>query len=149
MAEAARARRKGLRVRCLYGKCFPDIDEVALRTGMARTPGSHCYEILLGSERFVHILDAEPGSFFVEKELLLNFDEYCWLPLELDDPHMREWMFESYRQLVYVRQPVDPDLGHTARRIAARLNLSLFVVDADYRRLDRELTRIMHTRVPP
>ena len=45
---------------------------------------------------------------------------------------MREWYFEHYRQVVYIRQPMDPDLMKAVQAIAALLNLDVKVRDADY-----------------
>jgi hypothetical protein len=131
------------RICCLYGRCFPDIDEVLQEFDLPRLPGNHCFEILLGLERFKKLTNDRPGTFFVEKELLLNFDAYCWIPLELCDPQLREWYFESYRYIVYIRQPLDPDLNKMASQVADRLNLCLSVVDADYRELNLKLNRLL------
>ena len=128
---------------CLYGQCFPDIDEVLKEKGITRIPCRHCYETLLGSEHYKKIIEDRPGSFFLEKELLMNFDEYCWKPLEFDDPQMRQWYFEHYQQIIYIKQPRDPDLIHQAKKIADSLKLSLRVIEADYHEFDFTLTEIL------
>lgn len=122
-------------VACLYGQCFENIDQTLLPEKISRIPCGHCYEILLGSQRYRDIIDREAGTFFVEKELLLNFDELCRIPLELDDPEIKELYFRHYKNLVYIRQPLDPDLSAQIRSVAHLLDLHLSVEDADYTEL--------------
>ncbi len=127
-------RAHGLRqkVICLYGKCFPDIDAFLQTRGATRPSGGHCYEMLLGHRAYETIMDEEPGTYFSEKEILMNFSEYCVEPLELDDPQMRKWFFERFKTLLYIHQPGDPDLWDQAYKIAQFLNLRLQVKEADY-----------------
>jgi hypothetical protein len=117
---------------CLYGKCFPDIDTVLNARSIERIECGHCYEILLG--RVVHdkVMTERPGTFFLEKTVIEDFDNLCRAPLELDDPQMRGWYFEHYQQVVYIRQPLDPDLMGEVRRIAKLLFLDYTVMEADY-----------------
>ncbi len=141
--EIAEARGREKRACCLFGLCFPGIDYALQALSVPRIACSHCFEIFLGTERYRRITETVPGSFFLEKRLLLNFDEYCWKPLELYDPMMRSWYFEHYRRVVYIRQPLDPDLTDQARRVADRLSLSLRVEDADYSELEAKLVSIL------
>jgi len=108
-----------------------------------KVPGSHCYEMLLGSERFQKLVDETAGTYFLERELILNFEEYCIEPLELHDEEMRKCCFEHYQRLLYVRQPLDPDLVPNARELAEFLELSLDIVDADYWHLEKKLIDVM------
>jgi hypothetical protein len=126
---------------CLYGKCFPDIDRVLRPWQVDRISCAHCYEILMGRVAYDDLIAAQPGSFFLERTLIEDFDGLCRQPLELDDPQMRQWYFEHYRQVVYIRQPRDPDLGEAVRAIADMLSLDRLVVDADYRDLLSYLKR--------
>ncbi|MBW1777080.1 MAG: DUF1638 domain-containing protein [Deltaproteobacteria bacterium] len=145
LAEIKKLRGKGYQVGCLYGHCFEDIDEVLEEAAVPRIRMHHCFEILVGSERFQQMIQDQAGTFFMEKELVENFDAYCWKPLELYDPQMRRWYFEHYRQVAYIRQPLDPDLSAQVRRIAEALELRLQVVKADYQELDSALTRLIDT----
>jgi hypothetical protein len=120
---------------CLYGICFPGIDKCLGVEGVDRIRCDHCYETFLGRRRYRRLIDACPGSFFVEKELLLDFDDLCRGPLELDDPEIREIYFSHYSQVVYIRQPRDPDLMAQARFVADLLGLRLTIVDAEYTEL--------------
>lgn len=141
--EVRTAQGKNERIICLYGECFPDIDDFCGRCGIIRMPGLYCYEMLLGSERFKKIMDETAGTYFLERELIVNFDEYCVEPLELHDEEMRKSYFKHYRRLLYVRQPSDPDLVPTAKELAKYLDLSLEIGDADYSHLEGKLTDII------
>jgi hypothetical protein len=137
------AQRKGERIICLYGECIPDINNVCQCRGVLKVPGHSCYEMLLGTERFEQFMDETAGTYFLEKDLILNFREYCIEPLELDDEEMRECYFKHYQKLLYVRQSNDPDLVSQAGEIADLLELSLSVSDADYSHLERALMKLI------
>jgi hypothetical protein len=142
LAEVARAETHCASMGCLYGHCFADIDAILEEKKIVRMPPRHCFEALIGPERYAELINQDPGRFFVERELLEHFETYCWQPLELDDPQVRHWYFEHYHQLVYIRQPSDPPLAPRARRIAADLGLAYQCYDADYGQLKRMLTRL-------
>ncbi len=137
------AQKAGDSILCLYGRCYPDLDDHLYEMGIPRVPGEHCYEILLGSRRFHAIIDEEAGTYFVEKDLILNFHEYCIKPLELDDPLMRESYFKHYTRLAYIRQPFDPDtVMPNVHDISRLLDLKTLVIDADYSELTKNLLRL-------
>ncbi len=137
--EIANAHQKGERVICLYGDCFPGIDYFCEERGVLKVPGSCCYEMLLGTPRFMQALDKTAGTYFLERCLLENFEEYCAVPLELYDEEVRQCLFQHYQTILYVRQPADPDLTSKAYGLAEFLNLSLEIMDADYSYLERDL----------
>jgi hypothetical protein len=143
LAEISLAKERRQRVGCLYGHCFEDIDEVLIEAKVPRLLIGHCFESLLGKDRYHHLIQDQTGTFFMEKELVEHFETYCWEPLELHDPQLRRWYFEHYRQVAYIRQPGDPDLSSKAREIAKSLELELQVIKADYRELDRALSRLI------
>jgi len=91
--------------------------------------------MLLGSEQYENIINEMPGTYFLERDLILNFEEYCLEPLELHDEEMRKSFFEHYERIVYLRQPSDPDLLSKANELATFLQLSLEIRDADYSHL--------------
>ncbi|MBT8339101.1 MAG: DUF1638 domain-containing protein [Desulfatitalea sp.] len=142
MAAIRQSKRHAPCMGCLYGQCFADIDHQLTLAEVLRIPCGHCYEVLLGPQRYRQIVSDHPGTFFVEKELLLDFDTLCREPLALDDPEMRELFFLHYRQVVYIRQPLDPDLTAPARHVADLLGLALRVEDADYEELKRFLIEL-------
>lgn len=127
---------------CLYGQCFEDIDHRIAPENVVKIPCNHCYEILLGSRRYQDIMAEEAGTFFVEKDLLLNFDEFCRIPLELDDPELRNMYFQHYQRIVYIRQPLDPDLSQQVQSVANLLDLKSTVVEADYSQLKAFLDQL-------
>ncbi len=141
--EVRNSQRKNERIICLYGECFPDIDDYCERRGIARMPGLYCYEMLLGSEQFHSIMQETAGTFFVERELMVHFDAYCAEPLELWDEEMRISYFKHYRRLLYVRQPTDPELIPRARELAHFLQLSLEIRDADYLDFEQKLVELI------
>jgi len=137
------ARKKNERIICLYGHCFPGIEEICQQYGVLKVPGFHCYEMLLGTEQFDQLINETAGTYFLERDLILNFEEYCAKPLELHDEEMRRYCFAHYKRLLYVRQPSDPDLVQKAARLARFLKLSLEIRDADYSHLDRMLAEFI------
>ena len=134
------ARQRSERILCLYGTCFPDIEDFCRQRGVTKVPGLHCFETLLGSEQYESIINEMPGTYFLETDLILNFEEYCLEPLELHDEEMRKSFFEHYERIVYLRQPSDPDLLLKANKLAAFLQLSLEIRDADYSHLKKILS---------
>ena len=143
LREVTAAQKRDERVICLYGDCFPDIDDFCQQHGVIKVPGHYCYEMLLGSERFRQLLDEMTGTYFAEKDLILNFGEYCVRPLELHDEEMRKYCFKQYQRLLYVRQPSDPDLVPQAGEVAEFLELSLDISDADYSHLEKNLVELI------
>jgi len=141
--EITSARRRNERIICLYGDCFPGISDYCHRRKVVKVPGPNCWEILLGSERFEQVIEETAGTYFLEKDLILNFEENCIEPLELYDEEMRNYCFGNYRRLLYVRQPSDPDLMSQANRVAEFLELSLEIMDADYSHLEKRLTKLI------
>lgn len=137
------ARQGNERILCLYGTCFPDIDDFCRHQGVTKVPGFHCFEMLLGSEQYENIINEMPGTYFLERDLILNFEEYCLEPLELHDKEMRKSFFEHYERIVYLRQPSDPDLLSKANELATFLHLTLEIRDADYGHFDKILTDLI------
>jgi hypothetical protein len=146
--EVRKAQRNNERILCLYGECFPGIDEFCERRGIVRAPVLYCYEMLLGSERFHGIIDETAGTYFLERELIANFDEYCVEPLELYDEDMRRSYFKHYKRVLYVRQPSDPDLVPRAMELAQFLNLTLEIRDADYPYFEEKLISLVEGKHP-
>lgn len=141
--EIGYAREKGERVVVLYGECFPDMEEFCREEGVAKVPGSYCYEMLLGREQFKKLIEEIAGTYFAERDLVLNFQEYCVKPLELHDEDMRRYCFDNYTRLLFVQQPEDHDMVPKASEIAEFLGLSLDTSEADYSYLDRRLAELL------
>jgi hypothetical protein len=143
LRKIASAKKRNERIVCLYGDCFPGIDDFCRQHGAVKVPGQFCYEMLLGTARFNQLMDETTGTYFLEKDLLVNFREYCMEPLELHDAEMRSCYFEHYQKLLYIRQPTDPDLVSQARQLAEFLDLSLAISDADYSHLESMLDDLL------
>ena len=143
--ELAAASKEEARLICLYGQCCPGIDDICGEFGAIRPPGCHCYEMLLGARRFRDLIRETAGTFFLEAELLANFERFCGEVLELHDDEIRKMLFEHYKRVVYVRQPADEDLLEQGREIARFLDLSLDVADADYAHLEKILKELIES----
>ena len=144
--EIITAQKKNEQVICIYGDCFPGIQDVCAQYAVDKISGHYCYEVLLGTERFQQLVDEIPGTYFLEKDLILNFEKYCSVPLGLDDDEIREYYFQHYSRLVYVLQPGDHDLLPKAKEIAEFLGLSLEIVEADYSYLEKELIELVEQK---
>jgi len=137
------AKKAGNEILCLFGECSPNLAPLLREMGIPKIPGAHCFEMLLGSKQFQNIMDEEPGTYFAEKDLVLNFIEYCIQPLELDDPLMRKSFFQYYTRLAYIRQPFDPDtVMPNVHELSQFLKLKPLVIDADYSELTSNLLKL-------
>jgi len=143
LKEINAAKERKEHIVCLYGDCFPGIDGFCREHCVTKVPGHYCYEMLLGSKRFKDLIDEITGTYFLERELILNFKECCMVPLELYDEEMRKYCFQHYKRLLYVRQPSDPDLIPKAGELARLLDLSLEIIEADYAQLERTLVELI------
>lgn len=133
------AKERNEKVVCLYGNCLPNMDSFCHRLGAVKVPGLHCFQMLLGNERYQHIIEEVPGTYFLDSDLILNFDEYCAEPLELYDEEIKRLIFAHYQRVLYVWQPADPDLVSRAQEVAEFLHLSLEIQEADYSYLEQIL----------
>ncbi len=131
-SETEKAQKRRSKIVCLYGDCFAGIGDFCQEQGAVKLPGCHCYEMLLGSDRFKKIYEESAGTFFLEQDLLKDFEKACAEPLELHDDEIRTYLFKDYNRLLYVRQPEDAGLLPEAERIARFLGLPLQVRLANY-----------------
>jgi len=141
--EISSAKERNEKVVCLYGNCLPDMGSFCHHLGAVKGPGLHCFQMLLGNERYQHIIEEIPGTYFLNSDLILNFEEYCAEPLELYDDEIKRLVFEHYERVLYLRQPSDPDLVLRAAEVAEFLHLSLEIQDADYSYLEQILTDLV------
>lgn len=140
--EIIAAKKRSERIICFYGECFPDMDLFCLDQSVIKVPGHTCYEMLLGKKVFQDIMDTSAGTFFLERDLILNFEEYCIKPLELRDEEMRSMYFKNYVRVVYMRQPSDPDLSREAAEIAEFLGLPLEIAETDYQHIEKVISKL-------
>ena len=141
--EITSARRRNEQVICLYGNCLPDMGSYCHHLGVVKVPGSHCFQMLLGNEEYQRIIEDIPGTYFLNSDLIVNFEEYCAEPLELYDDEIKGLVFENYERVLYLRQPSDPDLVSRAAELAEFLHLSFEIRDVDYAHLERLLSDLV------
>ena len=137
------AKERNEKVVCIYGNCLPDMVRLCHQLGVVKVPGLHCFQMLLGGVRYQHIIEETPGTYFLDGDLSMNFEEYCAEPLELYDDEMKSLVFEHYKRVLYLGQPQDPDLVSRAAEVAKFLQLSLQIQDADYSHLEQILTTLV------
>jgi hypothetical protein len=141
--EISSARERNEEVVCLYGNCLPDMGSSCQHLGVVKVPGLHCFQMLLGNDRYQHLIEEISGTYFLNRDLILNFEDYCAAPLELYDNEIKRLVFEHYERLLYVRQPSDPDVISRAVEVADFLHLSLEIQDADYSYLEQILIDLL------
>ncbi len=127
----------------LYGSCFPGIDDFCQEHAIKRIRGDHCFEIMLGSKRFQAIMEETAGTYFLEQDLILNFQTYCIEPLELHDEEMRRLCLGHYQRLIYLRQPNDPELALEVEAISRFLNLPAATLQVGYSHLKKRLLEVL------
>ena len=90
-----------------------------------RLPGSHCYEFFAGTERFMRLHDADPGTFYLTDFLAKHFVALVWQGLGLDrHPELRDTYFANYRRVVLLSQTGGEEILRAGRAAAATLGLS-------------------------
>lgn len=109
-----------------YGDCGTGgrLDKVLDEAGVERLPGAHCYEFFAGSEQFMHMHEAEIGTFYLTDFLVKYFDTYVTKALGLDKkPELKELYFGNYTRLMYLAQTRSETLRAEAEMHAVTLGL--------------------------
>jgi len=109
-----------------YGDCGTGgrLDKVLDEAGVERLPGAHCYEFFAGSEQFMHMHEAEIGTFYLTDFLVKYFDTYVTKALGLDKkPELKELYFGNYTRLMYLAQTRSETLRAQAEMHAVTLGL--------------------------
>jgi hypothetical protein len=110
-----------------YGDCGTGglLDAVLERRGVARLPGSHCYEFFTGSEAFTELHETELGTFFLTDYLVKHFDALVIAGLGIDrHPELRNMYFGNYVRVVLLAQSEDPALLQLGKAAADQLGLA-------------------------
>jgi len=136
-------KRKSQSIVLLYGTCFPDIDRFCTSLGIYRLRGEHCFEMMLGSERYRALLEEAAGTYFLDQNLVRNFHSCCVEPLELEDSELRRLYFHHYKRLVYLHQPADADLADEIAAIGDFLELPVQKIPVGYEILERRLGEVI------
>lgn len=122
------------------GKLEPLLEEV----GASRLRGPHCYEMFAGEERFAHIAETRPATFFLTDWLVRNFDRAVVRGLGLDrHPDLKSMLFGNYESILYLRQMPNPRLAEKAKDIAQFLGLPLEIEDVGLGELEERLAALV------
>ena len=101
------------------------LDRLLDERGIERLPGAHCYEFFAGADRFAHLHDEDPATFYLTDFLVKHFDRLVWQGLGLDRwPELRDDYFGNYRRVIYLSQVPSDDLVRKAREAAQKLGLA-------------------------
>jgi Protein of unknown function (DUF1638) len=110
-----------------YGDCGTGglLDALLERRGIARLPGSHCYEFFAGSSVFETLHEEEFGTFYLTDYLAKHFEALVVNGLGLDrHPELRDMYFGNYVRVVLLAQSDDPSVVELGQLAADRLGLA-------------------------
>ncbi len=101
------------------------LDKVLRQENVERLPGAHCYEMFAGKEKFRHLHESEPGTFYLTDFLAIHFDRLVIRGLSLDKyPELKGQFFGNYKKLVYLCQKEDVEVEKKAVGAAEYLGVS-------------------------
>ena len=129
-----------------YADCgtYGALDEVCERTGAARLPGLHCYDILAGPDTVRELFHMEPGTYLLTDYLVRTFDRTVIASLGLDrHPDLWPDYFGHYTRVVWLAQEPTPELTAEAIRIAERFGLPLTTIETGLSRLEAALAELL------
>jgi Protein of unknown function (DUF1638) len=110
-----------------YGDCGTGglLDALLEPRGIARLPGSHCYDFFAGASAFAALHEEEFGTFYLTDYLAKHFDALVISGLGLDrHPELRDTYFGNYVRVVLLAQTDDPALVTLGQAAADRLGLA-------------------------
>lgn len=97
---------KGHRVVLVYGECYPGMDILESRPGVARTRGGNCAEMVLGRKEYRRLL--REGAFFLLPDWAARGEKYFKQEMGLSRENATSLMQESHRKLLYLDTGVVP-----------------------------------------
>jgi hypothetical protein len=136
----------GSRTVLAYADCgsYGALDKLSARTGAARLPGLHCYDLYAGAQAIEAIFAAEPGTYLLTDYLIRSFDRSVIQPLGLDrHPELWTDYFGHYTRLVWLAQQATSELDEAAAAIASRFNLPLTRIDTGTSGLEAALAVLL------
>jgi len=111
---------------------YPEID---------RLKGPHCYE-MYAEDDYHHLLDEEPGTFFLTDFMVRTFQGLIIKSMGLDRyPELKEDYFRNYQRVVYLAQQPSQELRKKAHHIADYLELPLHIQPTGFGALEDRLGR--------
>ncbi|HTR91712.1 MAG TPA: DUF1638 domain-containing protein [Trebonia sp.] len=129
-----------------YADCgsYGALDELSARSGAARLPGLHCYDLYAGAEMIEAIFAEEPGTYLLTDYLIRSFDKAVIQPLGLDrHPELWTDYFGHYRRLVWLAQQPTAALEAAAAQIATQFSLPLTRIDTGTTGLETALAVLL------
>ncbi len=101
------------------------LDKMLREEKVERLPGAHCYEMFAGKEKFRHLHESEPGTFYLTDFLATHFDRLVIRGLSLDQyPELKDQFFGNYKKLVYLCQKENAGVEKEAQKAARYLGVS-------------------------
>ncbi len=135
-----------------YADCgsYGALDKLSARTGAARLPGLHCYDLYAGAQAIEAIFAAEPGTYLLTDYLIRSFDRSVIQPLGLDrHPELWTDYFGHYTRLVWLAQETTSELDEAAAAIAGQFNLPLTRIDTGTSGLEAALAALLEDEDQP
>ena len=129
-----------------YADCgsYGALGKLSARTGAARLPGLHCYDLYAGARAIEAIFAAEPGTYLLTDYLIRSFDRSVIQPLGLDrHPELWTDYFGHYTRLVWLAQEATGELDEAAAAIASQFNLPLTRIDTGTSGLEAALAELL------
>ena len=128
-----------------FGDCGTGglLDKVLEEEAVDRLPGAHCYAFFAGIEQFDDLQEEELGSFYFTDFFVRHFENIMIKPYGLDNPVIKDMMFNNYKRVVYLAQSPTPELQQQAKKHAQHLGLDYIYRFTGYGELEKKLTQLV------
>lgn len=128
-----------------FGDCGTGglLDKVLEDESVERLPGAHCYAFFTGIEQFDDLHEEEIGSFYFTDFFVRHFENIMIKPYRLDNPVIKDMMFNNYKRVVYLAQNPTAELQQQAKQHADYLGLDYVYKYTGYGELETKLTQLV------